>query len=89
MAKSAAGRELNEALRLYEEGQADLRELALRIEEAGVSLDAEDRTAEALKGLAIQIALRGAELENGQPGEKDRDRLLFEIRQIADRLINS
>jgi hypothetical protein len=87
MSKTAAGRDLREILCLFEEGQSDLREVALRIEAVGLSIDAEDHdAAEALKGLAIQIALRGAELEDGQPGEDDRDRLLAEVREVADRL---
>ena len=87
MSKTAAGRDLREILRLFDERQNELREVALRIEAIGLSIDAEDRdAAEALKGLAIQIALRGAELEDGQPGEDDRDGLLAEVREIADRL---
>jgi|tagenome__1003787_1003787.scaffolds.fasta_scaffold19292404_1 hypothetical protein len=87
MSKTAAGRDLREILRRFDEGQIDLREVALKIEAVGLSIDAEDcDAAEALKGLAIQIALRGAELEDGQPGEDDRDRLLDEVKEIADRL---
>jgi len=87
MSKTAAGRDLREMLRLFDDGQIDLREVALRIEAVGLSVDAEDReAAEALKGLAIQIALRGAELEDGEPGEDDRDRLLAEVSEVADRL---
>jgi hypothetical protein len=87
MSKTAAGRDLREILRRFDEGQIDLREVALKIEAVGLSIDAEDRdAAEALKGLAIRIALRGAELEDGQPGEDDRDPLLAEVRDVADRL---
>jgi len=87
MSKTAAGSDLREALRLFEDGDIELREVALRIESTGLSLDAADHAAaESLKRLAIQIALRGAELEDGQPGENDRDRLLAEVEQIADRL---
>jgi len=87
MSKTAAGRDLREMLRLFDDGQIDLREVALRIEAVGLSVDAEDReAAEALKGLAIQIALRGAELEDGEPGEDDRDLLLAEVSEVADRL---
>ena len=86
MSKTAAGRNLRQALRLFDEGQIDLREVALRIESIGVSMVAEGGdAAEALKGLAIQIALRGAELEDGRLGEDDRDRLFAEVREIADR----
>jgi hypothetical protein len=87
MSKTAAGRDLRETLRLFEEGQIELRDVALKIESIGLAIDADDRdAAEALKGLAIQIALRGAELEEGEAGEDDRDRLLAEAREIADRV---
>jgi hypothetical protein len=87
MSKTAAGRELKETLRMFADGQIDLREVALRIESIGLSLDVEDEdAAEALKSLAIQIALRGAELEEGYSGEDDRDRMLSEVEQIAGRL---
>jgi len=87
MSKTAAGRDLREILRLFDDGEIDLRDVALRIEAVGISVDAEDHdAADVLKGLAIQIALRGAELEDGEPGEDDRDRLLAEVSEVADRL---
>jgi len=87
MSKTAAGRDLREILRLFDDGEIDLRDVALRIEAVGISVDAEDHdAADVLKGLAIQIALRGAELEDGEPGEDDRDRLLAEVSEVADSL---
>ena len=87
MSKTAAGRDLREILRLFDDGEIDLRDVALRIEAVGISVDAEDHdAADVLKGLAIQIALRGAELEDGEPREDDRDRLLAEVSEVADRL---
>jgi len=90
MSKTAAGRDLRETLRHFEDGHIELREVALRIESTGLSLEAEDHiAADVLKGLAIQIALRGAELEDGAPSEDDRDGLLGEVAEIADRLLGS
>lgn len=87
MSKTAGGRDLRATLRRFEDGQIDLREVALRIESVGLSIESEDHAAaEMLKGLAIQIALRGAELDDGQPGEDDRERLLAEVEQVAGRL---